>query len=69
MFFLQQNWRTRRWNKFFPEVGGEGRDVAQIMYKLVSKCKNDKQNKENSPLSYCIAVIVVPTLIENHHPL
>jgi hypothetical protein len=33
MFFLQQNWRTRGWQR--------GK-VAQIMYTHVSKCKSDK---------------------------
>jgi hypothetical protein len=32
-FFLQQNWRTRWWNRFFSEMAGEefGGKVAQIM--------------------------------------
>jgi hypothetical protein len=36
---LQQNWRTRKQNRFYLEavVGGE---VAQTMYIHVSKCKN-----------------------------
>jgi hypothetical protein len=38
MFFLQQNWRTRGWNRFCLEVGSK---VAQIMYIPTSKCKND----------------------------
>jgi hypothetical protein len=43
MFSLQQNWRTRGRNRFFPEAGVGGvREVAQIMYAHVSKCKNDK---------------------------
>jgi hypothetical protein len=37
MFFLQQSWRTRGWNRFCMEVVGE---VAQIMYTHASKCKN-----------------------------
>jgi hypothetical protein len=38
MFFLQQNWGTRGWNRFYPGQGEE----SQIMYTSVSKCKNDK---------------------------
>jgi hypothetical protein len=50
MFPLQQNGRTRGWNKFCPEVGkgkGEGRGpgeevrLAQTMYSLF-ECKNNK---------------------------
>jgi hypothetical protein len=41
MFFLQQNQRTRAWNRFCPEAEGE-RELAQIMYTNVIKCKNDK---------------------------
>jgi hypothetical protein len=38
MFSLQQNLRTRRWNRFCPEVWrGRG-----IMYTYGSKCKNGK---------------------------
>jgi hypothetical protein len=40
MLSLQQNWRTRRWNRFCPKVGEDG--GRQIMYTHVSKCKNDK---------------------------
>jgi hypothetical protein len=55
MFFLQQNQRTRGWNRFCPEAGrGRGKElgrprqeVAQIMYTHVSKCKNDKIKKKN----------------------
>jgi hypothetical protein len=46
MFPLQQNWRTRGWNRFCLVVAvGRGRrrgDVNQIMYTQVSKYKNDK---------------------------
>jgi hypothetical protein len=35
MLCLQQNWRTRGQNRFFPEV-------AQTMYIHINKCKNDK---------------------------
>jgi hypothetical protein len=48
MFFSQQNWRTRGQNRFCPEAGGgkqEDREVAQIMYIHVNKCKNDKIKK------------------------
>jgi hypothetical protein len=39
MFFLvQQNQRTRGWNRFYLKVGG----VAPIVNTHVSKCKNDK---------------------------
>jgi hypothetical protein len=38
-FSLQQNQRTRGWNRFCLEAWGE---VAQTMYTHVSKCKNDK---------------------------
>jgi hypothetical protein len=41
MFSLQQYHRTREWNKFCLAIGW-GSDVAQTMYKHVSKCKNDK---------------------------
>jgi hypothetical protein len=45
MFSLQQNWRTRGWNRFCSEVGI---GVAQTMYTHVSKCKNDKIKKEHT---------------------
>jgi hypothetical protein len=46
MFSLQQNQRTRGWNKFCSETGGRGSgEVAQTMYTHVSKCKNDKTKK------------------------
>jgi hypothetical protein len=35
MFFLQQNWRTRGWNRFFLEVGQGSREVAQIIVKTI----------------------------------
>jgi hypothetical protein len=41
MFSLQQNHRTRGWNRFCPEVVGDGK-VAQTMCTHVSKYKNDK---------------------------
>jgi hypothetical protein len=44
MFLLQQNQRTRRWNRFCPESGGGGR-VAQTMYTRISTCENDKIKK------------------------
>jgi hypothetical protein len=43
MFSLQQNWRTRGWNRFCPEVWGK---VPQTMYTHVSKCKNNGTKKE-----------------------
>jgi hypothetical protein len=49
-FFLQQNQITRRQNRFCPEAlggGGRRREVAQIMYTHVSKCKNDKMKFKN----------------------
>jgi hypothetical protein len=42
MFSLQQNTRTRGWNRFCLEAGGRG---LQIMCTYVSKCKNDKISK------------------------
>jgi hypothetical protein len=41
MFSLQQNQRTRGWNRFCLEAGNGGL-VAQIMYTHVSKFKNNK---------------------------
>jgi hypothetical protein len=45
MFSLQQNRRTRGWNRFCPlfqgQGGKEGEEVAKTMYIHVSKCKND----------------------------
>jgi hypothetical protein len=49
MFFLQENQRTRGWNRFCLEagwVGGMGREVAQTTYTHVSKCKNNKIKAE-----------------------
>jgi hypothetical protein len=46
-FSLQQNWRTRGWNRFYQKqkVGEKG-EVEQTMY--TSKCKNDKiKGKKN----------------------
>jgi hypothetical protein len=40
MLFLQQNWRTRRWNRFYPEVVGE--EMSQIMNTRIHTYKNDK---------------------------
>jgi hypothetical protein len=61
MFSLQQNWRTRRWNRFCLEAGGGrwgrwgslGGEVVQTMYTPVSKCKNDKikERKEKNHLT------------------
>jgi hypothetical protein len=48
LFSLQQNWRTRGQNTFFPEAGVGGGEVAQIMYTQVSKHKNDKIFKRAS---------------------
>jgi hypothetical protein len=45
MFFLQQNQRTRAWNRFCPEAEGE-RELAQIMYTNVIKCKNDERKEK-----------------------
>jgi hypothetical protein len=45
MFSLQQNQRTRGFNRFFPERRGVGGEVAQTMYTYVSKCKNEKKFK------------------------
>jgi hypothetical protein len=53
MFSLQQNQRTREWNRFCSEVGMQGRgkkggslrgweEVAKSMYTHLSKYKNDK---------------------------
>jgi hypothetical protein len=46
MFSLQQSQRKREWNRFCSEAGvgggGGGREVVQIMYTHVNKCKNDK---------------------------
>jgi hypothetical protein len=42
IFFLQQNQRTREWNRFSLETGGVGQEMAQIMHTHVSKCKNDE---------------------------
>jgi hypothetical protein len=48
IFFLQQNWRTREWNRFCLEAGqGEGLggrrgEKTQTMYTYVSKCKTAK---------------------------
>jgi hypothetical protein len=43
MFPLQQNWRTREQNRFFPEWGcGRRKEVAQTMYTHVGKCKNER---------------------------
>jgi hypothetical protein len=39
MFLIQQNQRTRGWNRSAQKWGWRG--VAQIMYTHVSKCKND----------------------------
>jgi hypothetical protein len=39
MFLIQQNQRTRGWNRSAQKWGW--RRVAQIMYTHVSKCKND----------------------------
>jgi hypothetical protein len=46
MFFLQKNQRTRGWKRFFQRWwrGELGREVAQIMYAHVSKCKKIKVN-------------------------
>jgi hypothetical protein len=41
-FFLQQNQRTRGWNRLFLETAWGWVVVAQIMYIHVSKCKNNK---------------------------
>jgi hypothetical protein len=45
MFSLQQNQKTRGWNRFCPEK--VGRNVAQTMYTHVSKCKNNKVKRKN----------------------
>jgi hypothetical protein len=42
MFFLQQNQRTRVWNRFCLEAVWLGEGVAKTMYTHVSKCKNNK---------------------------
>jgi hypothetical protein len=46
MFSLQQNQRRGGCNSFCPEVGVM-RNVAQIMYTHVNKCKNDKLKLKN----------------------
>jgi hypothetical protein len=43
--FFQQNQRTRRLSRFFPEVEGGG-GGAQAMYTHVSKCKIIKLRKK-----------------------
>jgi hypothetical protein len=53
MFFLQQNWRTREWNRFFLEANKQTRGqfrgkMAQILHTYVSKCKNDKVKFEKN---------------------
>jgi hypothetical protein len=40
MFSLQQNWRTRGRNRFFPKAGGWG---ANDVYTLLSKYKSNKK--------------------------
>jgi outer membrane phospholipase A len=47
MFSLQQNQRTRGWNRLCPEAGvcGGEWEVVQTMYIHVRKCKNDKIKK------------------------
>jgi hypothetical protein len=42
MFFLQQNQKTRGWNRFCPEAVVERGGVTQIMSTHVSKCKSNK---------------------------
>jgi hypothetical protein len=46
MFFLQQNWRTKRRNSFSPEVGKREREGGgggpNNVYKHAYKCKKDK---------------------------
>jgi hypothetical protein len=44
MFSLQQNWRTRGWNRFCQEAGG-GEEI-QKMYSHVSKCNSDLKKKK-----------------------
>jgi hypothetical protein len=45
MLFLQQNQRTREWNRFCPEAGvGRRVEVAKTMYTHISEYKNDKIN-------------------------
>jgi hypothetical protein len=39
--FSFQNWIKREWNRFCLKEG-RVREVAQTMYTLVNKCKNDK---------------------------
>jgi hypothetical protein len=47
MFSLQQNQRTREWNRFYLEAGPRvGENVAKTMYTHVSKCKNNKRKEE-----------------------
>jgi hypothetical protein len=50
MFSLQQNWRTKGWNRFCTEAGGGrgGRsgEADQTMYTHVSKHKNDKRKEK-----------------------
>jgi hypothetical protein len=52
MFSIQQNRRTRRQNRFCPEVSGRGnREKGRggtKMYIHVSKCKSDKRRKEKN---------------------
>jgi hypothetical protein len=49
MFSLQQNWRTRGWNRFCLDWGGiwgVGSGDSTAMYTHVSQCKNNKINIE-----------------------
>jgi hypothetical protein len=51
MFSLQQNWRTRGWNKFCPEAPGRCGE-RQIMHTHVSKGKNDKIKKKKITITF-----------------
>jgi hypothetical protein len=42
---FQQNQRRRAQNRFCPEAGEGGGEVAQTIYTHMSKCKNDKIKK------------------------
>jgi hypothetical protein len=55
-FSLQQNWRTRGQNKFFPEGG---REVAQTMYTHVSECKNDKTTTKKDKVLCCLYICLI----------
>jgi hypothetical protein len=51
MFSLQQNQRTKGWNRSCPEAGVGGGvcgELVQLMYTHVSKCKNYKRKEKKN---------------------